>query len=81
MPVPLLPIPNALAQACWARRGHPGWAILPLDTPTFERGCAHLHQASWQGRQSRHAMAGHACTAWGGMISEHAVPLTSMTCR
>ncbi|PRW58095.1 CSE family protein [Chlorella sorokiniana] len=34
------------AKACWARRGHPGWAILPLDTPAFERGCAHLHQVT-----------------------------------
>ena len=39
---------SLVLQACWARRGHPGWAILPLDTATFERGCAHLHQVREQ---------------------------------
>lgn len=33
-----------LLQACWASRGHPGWALLPLDTPAFEQSCCHLEQ-------------------------------------
>lgn len=32
------------AKACWARRGHPGWALLPLETAAFEQGCGHLRE-------------------------------------
>jgi hypothetical protein len=32
------------AKACWARRGHPGWAFLPLETAAFEQGCGHLRE-------------------------------------
>ena len=38
------PLPRPL-QACWAQRGHPGWALLPLDTLAFEQGCGHLASA------------------------------------
>jgi hypothetical protein len=31
-----------MLQACWQRRGHPGWALLPLDTAAFEASCSHL---------------------------------------
>lgn len=32
-------------QACWMRAGHPGWALLALETPAFEQW-AHRQQAS-----------------------------------
>lgn len=32
----------ASLQACWGRRGHPGWALLPLETAAFQQGCSHL---------------------------------------
>ena len=30
------------AASCWARRGHPGWAVVGMDTASFEQMCGHL---------------------------------------
>ena len=47
-PATLAP-PLPALQACWGRRGHPGWALLPLDTAAFEQSCAHLEQVGGGG--------------------------------
>ena len=33
------------ARQCWEQRGHPGWAILEVETARFRESCAHLPSA------------------------------------
>ena len=72
-------LPAAPPQACWARRGHPGWAIMPLDTPVFVRGCAHLQQAS--GRAGRRCGVVWGCARGAPVCVAPLRWLPSMPCR
>lgn len=79
------------AQACWVRRGHPGWALLQMDTPAFQLACSHHQQASNCYRQRCRCTVGRrlkcvCCAGFkaaliltperGGALFETAEPMT-----